>query len=241
MASHLLVLVISSAYLTWSFPLPWGHCLGSLLSPVLEEEMVALLMQMGWMSNESVAASSPHKDSFLHMQPGILGRECCVPSKQADWGKKSSLWLSTCSVSRGFFSVAFAGQCRGVLSWRRQMDRMTPLAPLESCSIGMPQSISLGVIFDLQCAFVFNFLYIIKLCSTQQAADLDVLGAHQVICLGCTIKPDGYTWNSFISISLGGLKLQLHDSFLGIMMSFNIPILDTPVLKFLFINFLRIK
>lgn len=78
-------------------------------------------------------------------------------------------------------------------SWRRQMDRMTPLAPLESRSIGMPQSISLGVIFDLQCAFVFNFLYIIKLCSTQQAADLDVLGAHQVICLGCTIKPDGYT------------------------------------------------
>lgn len=131
----------------------------------------------------------------------------------------------------GFSSVASAGQCRGVLSWRRQMDQMTPLAPLESCFVWMLQSISLRVVFDLQCSFVSNFLYIVKLCSTQQAADLDVLGAHRVISLGCTIKPDGYILNSFISINLGGLKLQLHDRFLGIMMVFNIPILDTPVLK----------
>lgn len=53
------------------------------------------------------------------------------------------------------------------LSWRRQMGQMTPPGPLESCFIWMLESVSLRVSFDLQLAFVFNFLYIIKLCSTQ--------------------------------------------------------------------------
>lgn len=58
------------------------------------------------------------------------------------------------------------------------MDQMTPPGPLEPCFIRMLEPVNLRVIFDLQLAFVFNFLYIVKLCSTQQAADLAVLGAH---------------------------------------------------------------
>lgn len=72
------------------------------------------------------------------------------------------------------------------------MDQMTPPGPLEPSFVWMLESINLRVIFDLQHAFVFNFLYIIKLCSTHQAGDLAVLGAHQVICLGHTAIPDGY-------------------------------------------------
>lgn len=141
-----------------------------------------------------------------------------------------------------FKEFLLCGPCRTVqgrqtLSWRRQMDQMTPPGPLEPCFVWMLESINLRVIFDLQLAFVFNFLYIVKLCSTQQAADLAVLGAHQVICLGHAVIADGYIWNSFITIILGGLKLQVCDSFLGSMMIFNIPILDTPVLKFLWVNF----
>lgn len=60
---------------------------------------------MGWMSNESVAASSPHKGSFLHMQPGILDRESCIPLKQGYWGQESSLWLNTCKVFQGVPSL----------------------------------------------------------------------------------------------------------------------------------------
>lgn len=71
------------------------------------------------------------------------------------------------------------------------MDWMTPPGPLEPGFVWMLEPINLRVIFDLQLAFVFNFLYIIKLCSTQQVAALAVLGAHQAICLGHTVTPDG--------------------------------------------------
>lgn len=131
-------------------------------------------------------------------------------------------------------------QASQTLSWRRQMGQMTPPGPLELCFIWMLESVNLRVIFDLQLAFVFNFLYTVKPC-TQQTADLAVLGAHRVICLGHTVIPDGCIWNSFITITLGGLKFQVCDSFLGSMMIFSIPILDIPVLKFLWVNFQRTK
>lgn len=122
-------------------------------------------------------------------------------SLEASLLRKRELFVTEqrpCKVFQGVSSLQLfrTGQGSQALSWGRQMGQMSPLAPLGSCFLWMLNiyiwmSISLRVIFDLQCAFVFNFLYTIKLCSTQQAADLDVLGAHRVICLGCTVKPDG--------------------------------------------------
>lgn len=146
---------------------------------------------------------------------------------------------------KGFLLCSPCGTVQGsqALSWRRQMDQMTPLGPLESCFVWMLESISLGGIFDLQCAFVFNFLYIVKLCSTRQAADLDVLGAHRVICLGCRVIPDGITvYLKFIYLNqLGWTEIAITWQLLGNHDDFKIPILDSPVLKFLGVNFQRIK
>lgn len=178
-------------------------------------------MQVCWWPYGNVAAFSPHKAPFLNLQPGILwGMEYCTPLKQSYQREKRALcdWALTKCI-KGFlhcnpFRMAQGSQ---TLSWRRQMHQMTPPAPLEPCCVWMLKSINLGVIFDLQLAFVFNFLYIVKLRSIQQAADLVVLGAPQVICLEHTVIPDGYIWYSFITIILGGLKCQVCGRVLGSM------------------------
>jgi len=58
------------------------------------------------MNNSSVAASSPHRASSLHTQPGILwDLECCIPKSNLTGGKKSSLSLNDCKVFQGVSSL----------------------------------------------------------------------------------------------------------------------------------------
>lgn len=177
-------------------------------------------MQVCWWAYGNVTAF-PHTAPFLHLQPEILcGLEYCIPLKQSYQGEKRALcdWTLRKCIKEFLHCNPFwngAGKSDPVLE--KQMHQMTPPVPLEPCCVWMLKSINLRVIFDLQLAFVFNFLYIIKLHSIQHAADLVVLGAHQVICLEHTVIPDGYIWYSFITIILGGLKFQVCDRFLGSM------------------------
>lgn len=167
-----------------------------------------------------------------------------MPLKQSHQRKKRALCDWT--LAKLFKGFLHCSRCEGVQgtqtqSWSRQMDQMTPPAPLEHCCVWMLESINLWVIFDLQLAFVFNFLYIVKPCSIQQDADLAVLGAHQVICLAHTLHQMAIFEINLSQSFWADWNYKYVTASWEARWFFNIPILDTPMLKFLWVNFQRTK